>query len=252
MVYSCVASGESLKSIPSKTPIHGIGETLEAVHFLFCSIDEIAIADFLKHTQRLRIFRYSHSTKDHGGPRDWDLCKFVTAIEREVGSHLKELSVTIRELHGSINPGKTSMRGFQRLQKLQFPLEIAICNISTAACHATIPNESSTNMSMDHALENNELSIVDLIPASVSRLSIDSQGTDDYKQALAVMFRTFAVEKASQLPALKDIHLVCRSKADDAYKNQCTRLLAETKQVGVVLHLEPYSGVASMAWDGEW
>ena len=65
------------------------------------------------------------------------------------------------------------------------------------------------------------------------------------------MFREFAAEKASQLPALKDIHLACPSKADDAYKNQCTKLLAEIKQVGVILHLEPWSCVASMAWNRE-
>ncbi len=112
MVCSCVASGDSLKSIPSKAPDHGIGETLEAVHFVCCSVDEVAIADFLRHTSRLRTFRYSHSTKNHGGPWDWDLCKFVTAIEREVGSHLVELSVSICELRCSINPGKASMRGF--------------------------------------------------------------------------------------------------------------------------------------------
>ncbi len=251
MVCSCVASGDSLKSIPSNAPDHGIEETLEAVHFLCCSVDEVAIADFLRHTSRLRTFRYSHSTKNHDGPRDWDLCKFVTAIEREVGSHLMELSVSIRELRGSINPGKASMRGFQRLRKLEFPLEIAICNITAAVCQIAMSNESSINVSMNHALKNNEPSIVDLIPASVSRLAIDSQGTDHHEQALDVMFRGFAAEKASQLPALKDIHLVCPSKADDAYKNQCTRLLAETKQVGVILHLEPWSGAASMAWDGE-
>ncbi len=104
---------------------------------------------------------------------------------------------------------------------------------------------------MNHTLENNEPSIVNLIPASVSRLAIDSQGTDHHEQALDVMFRESAAEKASQLPALKDIHLVCPSIADNAYKNQCTRLLAETKQVGVILHLEPWPGAAFMAWDRE-
>ena len=237
MVCSCVASDASLKSIPPKALDHGIGETLEVVHFVCCSIDEVAIADFLRHALRLRTFMYSHSTKDHGGPRDWDLCKFVTAVEREVGSHLAELSITIHELHGSIKPGKTSMRGYQRLRQPEFPIEIAICNITAAACHA---------------LENKEPSILDLIPASVSRLAIDSQGTDHHGQALDVIFRGFAAEKASQLPALKDIHLVSPTTTDEAYMHRCTRLLAEMKQVGVNLHLEPWSAAASMAWDGEW
>jgi len=212
-----------------------------------CSFDEVAITDFLRHTPRLRTFRYSHSTKNDGGPQDWDLCKFVTAIEREVGSHLVELSISIRELRGSINPGKASMRGFHRLRQLEFPLEIVICNITAAVSQLTTPDQSATNV-----LTYDALSIVDLIPASISRLAINSKGTDHHGQALAIMFREFAAEKASQLPALKKIHLACPSEADDAYKTQCTKLLAETKQVGVILQLEPWSGPACiMAWEGE-
>lgn len=250
MLYSCVALGDSLKSIPSKASDHGIGENLEAIHLVYSSIDEVAVADFLRHTPRLRTFRYSHSTKDHGGPQDWDLCKFVTAIEREVGSHLVELSVSIRELRGSIKPGKASMRGFQCLRKLEIPLEIAICNITAAVCQVATPDESVTNVSVDHALEDTEPSIVDLIPTLVSRLAIIS-GTDHHQQALDVMFREFAAEKACRLPALKDIYLACPRIADDAYKNQCARLLAQTKRVGVTLHLEPWPVGVYMAWDGE-
>lgn len=251
MVYSCVASGDSLTSIPSKALDYGFGETLEAVHFCYCSIDEVAIADFLKHTPRLRTFCYSHSTKDHGGPLDWDLCKFVTTIERTVGSHLIELSMSIDELRGSINPGKASIRGFQRLRKLEIPLEILICNITAARCHVTTPDKSPTDVSMDHVLEINEPSIVDLVPASVSRLAINSHGMDHHDQALAVMFRDFAAEKASQLPALKDIHLARPFTADDMYMTQCTRLLAETEQVGVTLRFGRWSGGVSMPWDRE-
>ena len=170
----------------------------------------------------------------------------MNAIEREVGGHLEELSVSIREVRGSIEPGEASMRGFERLQKLEFPLEIAVRNITAATCQVAPSNESTTNVSLD----NHEPSIINLVPASVSRLAINSQGTDHHEQALDVMFREFATTKATQLPALKNIHLACPSKADDAYKNQCTKLLAETKKAGVGLHLEPWSGAASMAWEG--
>ncbi len=242
MVYSCVALGDSLKSIPSNASDYGIGETLEVIHFVCSSIDHVAIADFLRHTPRLKVFTYSHSTKNHSGPWDWDLCKFVTAIEREVGSHLIELSISIRELRGSITPGKASIRGLQRLRKLELPLEIAICNITAAASQVATLNESQI-----------KVSIVDLIPASVSRLAINLEGTAHHEQALDMMFREIVAEKASQLPTLKDIHLGCPSTPDDAYKKQCTRLLAETKQLGINLHLEPWTGAASiLTWDGEW
>lgn len=248
---SCVAMDDGHKGIASKDPYRGFGETLEVVDLVWCCIDEVGIADFLKHTTRLRTLRYSHSTKGNGGPQYWDICKFVTAIEREAGSHLVELSVSIRELRGSLAPGKASMRGFQRLQKLEFPLEIALCNITAAACRAATPNEFLVGGSTDHELDYCEQLIDDLVPASVSQLSLISHGTEHHEKALDLMFRHFAAKKDSQLPALKEIYLSCPASADNAYKDQCAILLAETEKVGVILHLEPWPSSVTEVWDGE-
>ncbi|KAK0511953.1 hypothetical protein JMJ35_005081 [Cladonia borealis] len=162
------------------------GQALEVVSFPACYIDRVAIADFLKHTPRLRTLGYSHRSKDdrEGPPLDWDICKFVTAIEREAGGHLMQLSITINELRGSILPGRASLRGFKRLQTLQFPLEFA----APKAPHGDCAHESSFTR--------------DLVPASVSRLSLTSSGTDEHAKALDVMFRDFAAEKDAWLPAL--------------------------------------------------
>ncbi len=54
---SCVAMDDAHESIASKDSYRGFGETLEAVHFVFCCIDEEGIAEFLKLTTRLRTFR---------------------------------------------------------------------------------------------------------------------------------------------------------------------------------------------------
>jgi hypothetical protein len=237
---SCVAMGDVPIAIASKDPYRGYGETLEVVNLVSCCIDEAAIADFLKHTPRLKTLRYSHTTKGDGDPQDWDICKFVTAIEREAGNHLEELSVSIRELRGSIPPGKASMRGFQRLRKLEFPLEIAMCNVTFAT-------------SMDHALDYSEPFIGDLVPASVSQLSLISSGKDHHEKALDVMFRHFGPKKDSQLPALKEIHLSCPASpsADDAYKEQCAKLVAEIEKVGVVLQLKPWPSSVTISWGGD-
>ena len=246
---SCVAMDDGgHKSIcASKDPYGGFAKTLKSVHFMSCCIDGVGIADFLKHTPRLRTLMYSHATEGNGGPHDrgWDICKFVTAIEREAGSHLVELSVSICELRGSIAPGKASMRNFQRLQKLEVPLEIASCNMTAAAC----PVEGSTT---DHKIDSCEPFIIgDLVPASVSQLSLISRGTDGHEKALERMFHDFAAKKDSQLPALREIHLSCPAGADDAYKEQCARLLAETEKVGVILQLKLWPSSYSFTWDGE-
>lgn len=258
---SCVAmKDDSHKNThASKDPYRGsFGETLENVHLVSCCIDEVGIADFLKHTKRLRTLRYSHSTKDNDDPHDedWDICKFVTAIEHEAGSHIEGLSVSIRELRGSITPGRALMRGFQRLRKLELSLEIAMCNIIAAAvCRTAITSNESLIVedgSPDHhELNDDEPFIGDLVPASVSQLSLISCGTIDHATALDVMFRHFAARKKSTLPALEEIHLSCPVSADDAYKEQCVKLLAETEKAGVILHLKPWPSSVTMTWHGK-
>ncbi|MCJ1364407.1 hypothetical protein MMC16_003517 [Acarospora aff. strigata] len=246
---SCVAmsDGGHRSICASQDPYGGRAETLKSVHLLRCCIDDVGIADFLKHTPRLRTLKYSHSTKASGVPhdRDWAICKFVTAIEREAGSHLVELSVSICQLRGSITPGKASMRNFQRLQTLEFPLEIASCNMSAAACSV----EGSTT---DHEVDSCEPFIIgDLVPASVSQLSLISRGTDGHEKVLERMFHDFAAKKDSQLPALREIHLSCPDGADNAYEEQCARLLAKTEKVGVALQLKLFPASYTFTWDDE-
>ena len=232
---SCVAIDSGGRtSTEFKNPYSGYTTTLETVHFVSCCIDEVSIAKFLKHSPSLKTLRYSHSTKDIVGDQYWNICDFVTAIEREVGNHLEGLSVSIRAFHGQIVPGRVSLSGFRRLQKLELPLEIAIY----------------TGDDMD----NSELFIDDLISASVSQLSFISNGTDEHAKILDVMFRDFAVRKKQRksiVPALERIVLTCPNDATDAYKGQCASLLAETEKAGISLDLRSFPSFTTLAWNGE-
>lgn len=91
----CVAiGGDGHNSVATPDSDDFYGKTLEAIDLSGCCIDEVAIADFLKHTVRLRTLRYSHMEKVTRSIKKWDICKFLTAIEHKVGSHLEELSVS--------------------------------------------------------------------------------------------------------------------------------------------------------------
>ncbi|KAL6716116.1 hypothetical protein ACLMJK_005682 [Lecanora helva] len=220
---SCVACNEM--NTTSKTLSYVFGQTLESISFEFCCLDEKAIAKFLKDTSRLRTFRYSHSTKTCIGPQPWDICTFIAAVERRVGSQLEELSLSVRDPAVSVAPGNTSLRnGFPHLRQLEIPLEVVMCNITA--------NESTGGASPDVAL-----SIGDLVPASVSILSLISSGKTPFDQALEILFQDFVVKKESVLPALKEIHLICPNNADIKYKEYCEELRLEAQKVGVVLHL---------------
>lgn len=220
---SCVAVDDGdHTTMEFRSPCSGFATTLETVHFVSCWIDEVGIAKFLKHASHLKTLRYSHGRKENVDSPNWNIYEFVTAIEREAGSHLEGLSVIISELRGSIAPGRVSMSGFQRLQKLELPLEAATCNIT------------------------------EVVPDSVSQLSFIASGTDDHAKTLNVMFQDFALRKKSTLPVLETIFLTCFNTAGNAYKEQCTRLLGETEKAGVALKLmSSWTYVDNITWDAE-
>lgn len=244
---SDVVTNDSRKRIKNAD----FGETLETVSFYASCLDEADIADFLKNTKRLKTLRYLHSTKENVGPQCWNICNFIEAIKRQVGSHLVELSISIEEPVGSIAPGKVSMRDFPCLRQLEFSLEFAMCNIAAVACEVTTPDKSSMGDSADHKLDSGMLLIGDIVPASVTVLSLTSQGKDRHTEALDVLFRDFAARKERTLPSLKELHIACSFNADAAYKDRCTRLLAETQKAGVdsILGFQETSG--GLIWDGE-
>ena len=180
----------------------------------------------------------------------------MTAIEREAGSHLEGLSVSIRELRGSIAPGRVSMHGFERLRKLNFPSRLR-CVMSLPPLHVGLPPRSANRWLSEMAQRNttnwdeDEPFISDLVPASVFQLSLISSGPNDHAKALDVMFRDFAARKKSTSPTLEEIILTSTISVDDAYKEKCDKLHAETEKAGVVLHLMPWLSFATITWDGE-
>ncbi|KAH8812695.1 F-box domain protein [Xylogone sp. PMI_703] len=229
---SCLA----LEDIPGSLAFrdsHYTAETLQAAYLVDCCSDEVGIANFLKHTLSLKMLTYSHCTKTDSPTQDWDICKFINAVEREAGSHLVHLSIAIDHLPGSIVPGQASIRGFQRLETLQIPMELVMCNIPAAARYTTSPPEP----------------FADLIPASVTWLSLLSKETDHHEEALNALFRYFHSVHNSQLSALEKIYIPYPESVDDAYKNQCNKVAEESYSKGVIVHLKRFPSPFGFPWD---
>lgn len=197
---------------------------LEVAGFDDASVDTVAIAGFLKHTPRLKSFTYLHSIKANGGHQVWDLCGFIAAVQREVGSHLEHLCAITLELRCLISPGKPYLRGFQRLRSLVLPLDIVLCNLKAA------------DPADDGSLGSNSI-LGDIVPASLSVLTLLSPGKSPHDKALELLFRDFASQKQFQTPNLKKISLTCPDDADDLYKAQCANLAVGAKRAGVDLTL---------------
>lgn len=232
---SCLA----IEAVPRSVPFRYLqsrytAEVLEAAHLVSCCIDHSSIAIFLQHTPSLKTLRYWHSTKMGVWNQDWDVCKFVEGVEREVGSHLVQLSITIHDFHGSILPGKASIRGFQRLETLEIPLELVMCNIATAG--------DSTDSCAAFG---------DLIPDSVAQLSLVSKGFKPHEEAIEALICYFQSRYNSRGSALKEIHISCPYEASDVYKELCDKAVKEGTDKGLVVHLKPFPSTYRFLWDGE-
>ncbi|KAF2877261.1 hypothetical protein BDV95DRAFT_601674 [Massariosphaeria phaeospora] len=90
-------------SSPCQSLPPSVGEIMEIAHLLSSNLDGPAMEHFLRCTPRLKTLVYSHSSKELGPL--WDICALVTAIAKEAGSHLEELSITTHDFTGKIALG---------------------------------------------------------------------------------------------------------------------------------------------------
>jgi hypothetical protein len=198
--------------------------TLEVAGFTDASADLAALTSFLKYAPCVKSLTFWHSTKAHEGHQDWDLCRFISTVQREVGSHLEHLGVINFELHCSITSESPDLRGFERLKRLELPLDIVLCYLK------------ASDTADSELLDPGSL-LSRIVPASVSVLSLLSPGKSPHDKALKLLFRDFANRKKVQTPNLKEISLTCPNDADVSYKAQCENLKAEAKRADVDLTL---------------
>ncbi|KAF2809893.1 uncharacterized protein BDZ99DRAFT_462541 [Mytilinidion resinicola] len=119
-----------------------------------------------------------------------------------------------------------------------------MCNINAAGVTGNIATSLQRffNGSLDPFVR-------DLIPTSVTHLVLESEGMGPYDKALDALFRHFRAVRRSQLPNLQEVHIACKQAADNAYKQQCNKIVAEGDREGVVVRLQPF-GFSSVNWDG--
>ncbi|KAL1607617.1 hypothetical protein SLS60_002551 [Paraconiothyrium brasiliense] len=235
------ALGQHPRSIPFRDSPY-TADTLEVAYLGACCIDDVGISAFLKHTPRLKALMYSHGTEGDYLPSDWDICKFITAVAREAGSHLIEFSVRMCDQHGSILPGRVSTRPFQKLKKFEIPQRLITCNIHTTDITANIAQSMSNSETLDPVVQ-------DLIPPSVTHLRLDSDGMGPFDTGLDAFFRHFRAVRKFQLPNLQEVHIYCKHEAISAYKQQCNEIAAAAEREGVVVHVNAYYSYGDMDWE---
>lgn len=181
--FQCIATDDALSKNEFKDLYFNFRQNLEKVDLARCHIEDAALSNFLRHTPCLRTFKYSHQSKEDNNLKAWDIFKFVTAIEREVGNHLERLSVSIQKLQKPLPLGEISLSGFQRLQSLELPLEITTCDTRFSTLMDRKTQASSQPFRCD------------FVPATVTRLALLSGGNYDHRPVVNVLFDKLATKK---------------------------------------------------------
>ncbi|KAI0480398.1 F-box domain protein [Xylariaceae sp. FL0804] len=235
---NCMGVGQASMLLGSKPLYSCYGQSLECVDLEYACIDHESIAAFLRHTPRLKQLTYVHKTMGDGDNHDWDLCKFITAIEREVGSHLEELTIGVNKLRGRLLPGKPTLRGFQRLHTLLLGMEVISCNIDYAD---SLARSESTQRYDTPVLQP---FIGDFLPASLSELWVGPE-REAHTKMLQTVFSDFAAKRGSQLPNLKKIKCQlwfdAETMARESFpplKKTCLEIGEEVKKAGIIWDLD--------------
>ncbi|THV53843.1 hypothetical protein BGAL_0040g00040 [Botrytis galanthina] len=241
-----VARGAFSDVHPSKPILNfRCGQSLETVYLKNCCINDVAIVNFLKHTPHLRSFKYTHSPEKESDDEAWNIFKFIAAIEGEAGSYLEELSVKICASTStedtslkdrpivSIAQNEVFMRGFKCLRKLELPLQMAICDHANVTFRAT----NSARILANQGPRNFEIFINELLPTSVSYLSLSSSGIDvgarsDIMKAIGNHF----VTEQSRFPAAKVVQLLLPgdNSAIYLYKEDHSEATGEVNKLDVI------------------
>ena len=174
-------------------------------------------------------------------------------MDRRVGTHLEDFSVSRDDLQGHISPGSASAHPFKCLKKLEFPLNVVMCNIEArdTSRRSMKPADNSIATSQtEDKLESSEICLKDLIPPSLRQLSLLSYGINGHQDALKVMFRRLSAQKKSSFPLLAEVFLACPDGAHKPYKTRCTKLIADFQKLDISLKLVSDNSRSALSWYG--
>ncbi|KAI0521718.1 F-box domain protein [Xylaria bambusicola] len=229
--FSVLGSNCSM-TLASKNQYIGWGEMLESVSFKFADLELKYVSEFFTNTPRLKEL---HLFFTGSLPETEDFCGLVAVIESKVGNQLEELYFYGLERDG-FKPGQASLHGFQRLLTLRCPLKLAISR-TNKALPRPLKDTDSLKGSESEVIEP---SISDLIPDSVTTLSLLTDNEEHYRMALDILFSDVVVKEGSKLPFLKKISIYFRWDGSVDVE-EAKRLEAKALEAGVLLHLHHFN-----------
>ncbi|KAF2822950.1 hypothetical protein CC86DRAFT_372728 [Ophiobolus disseminans] len=198
---SCVAVQDDWGNVPFEWPNPTLKSPLTRIELASCCIDASGLSVLLANTPAITIFRYSHQTKWDGLEYDWNPGEFLEALANYCGGNLKELAITVDELHGEVVNGLSSFMRFDKLEKLEVdvapfcgpPLESG----QRLGREAYIPEGANPWTLIDIPC------MGDMLPPSIRELQVNTDYPSPSEDALMALFKNVKDRSVDKLTQLK-------------------------------------------------
>lgn len=198
---SCVALEDDWSDVPFEWSITSVKSPLTRIELASCCIDSGALSIFLANTPAVTTFRYSHQTKWDGLEHDWNPGAFLEVIANYCGHQLRELAITIDELHGEVVNGLSSFMRFTKLEKIEVDV--------TPFCGP--PLESGQRLGRDAFIPagsspwvHNDIPCMgDMLPTSIRELHVNTDYPEPSRAALHALFKNIKERRWDKLVNLE-------------------------------------------------
>ncbi|KAH8712260.1 hypothetical protein GQ44DRAFT_713619 [Phaeosphaeriaceae sp. PMI808] len=200
-VVSCVAIEDDWSEMSFNWPNPLIKSPLTRIEMASCCMDAGGLSALLSNTPVMTTFRYSHQTKWDGLEYDWNPGELLEAIANYHGHYLKELAITIDELHGEIINGLSSFMRFATLEKIEVDVR-AFCGppLESGQRHgrnAFLPEGATPWTHLDIPC------MGDMLPVSIRELHVNTDFPDPSQDALMALFKNIKDRSMDRLTLLK-------------------------------------------------
>ena len=209
---SCVAVEDDWGGIPfhwryaSKSP-------LTRLEFASCCMDAQGLDALIAHTPAVTIFKYSHQTKWDGLQYDWNPGEFLATLANRLGHQIRDLAITVDELHGEIITGLSSFHAFSNLIRLEVDV-IPFCGP---------PLESGQRLGRDSFIPRHASAwthsdipcLGDMLPRSVREVHLNTDFPLPSEQSLKSLIKNVVDRRKDQLRNL-EVCVVRQYQSDTA------------------------------------
>jgi len=198
---SCVAVQDDWGDVPFHWPNASLRSPLTRIELVSCCMDAGGLSILLANTPAVNVFRYSHQTKWDGLEYDWNPGEFLETLANYCGSNIRELAITIDELHGEVINGLSSFMRFEKLEKLEVDV-IPFCGPPLESGqrlghNAYIPAGASAWQHIDIPC------MGDMLPPSIRELQVNTDYPVPSEQALRSLFKNIRDRSLDKLLLLK-------------------------------------------------